>query len=182
MIYGYCRCSTNETKQDINRQVRELKELGATDKTIYKEYIKTKHIVVYNFNYIDKYFNKLLSEFNDVEIINKKYNNYNIDTIYCYNTLEEEVNGVSVKICDLITSNVDINSIKIYYPSSYQNTINKIFHFNTTIVFMSLTLLTFYAYCIYSIFLSDNSLVIKIFGGILVSLITLLGMSGIDRF
>lgn len=39
-VYGYCRCSTNETKQDINRQVRELKELGATDKTIYKEYIK----------------------------------------------------------------------------------------------------------------------------------------------
>lgn len=40
MIFGYCRCSTNETKQDINRQVRELKELGATDKTIYKEYLK----------------------------------------------------------------------------------------------------------------------------------------------
>ena len=40
MIFGYCRCSTNETKQDINRQVRELKELGATDKTIFKEYLK----------------------------------------------------------------------------------------------------------------------------------------------
>ena len=39
MIYGYCRCSTNENKQDINRQVRELKELGATDKTIYKEFV-----------------------------------------------------------------------------------------------------------------------------------------------
>lgn len=38
MIYGYARCSTNESKQDIDRQVRELKELGATDKTIYKEY------------------------------------------------------------------------------------------------------------------------------------------------
>lgn len=38
-IYGYCRCSTNETKQDVNRQVRELKELGATNETIYKEYI-----------------------------------------------------------------------------------------------------------------------------------------------
>ena len=23
MTYGYARCSTNETKQDINRQVRE---------------------------------------------------------------------------------------------------------------------------------------------------------------
>ena len=26
MIYGYARCSTNESKQDINRQLRELKE------------------------------------------------------------------------------------------------------------------------------------------------------------
>ena len=39
MIYGYARCSTNDTKQDLQYQVRELKELGATDETIYKEYI-----------------------------------------------------------------------------------------------------------------------------------------------
>lgn len=38
MIYGYARCSTNEDLQDINRQVRELKQQGATDTTIYKEY------------------------------------------------------------------------------------------------------------------------------------------------
>lgn len=38
MIYGYARCSTNEKEQDINRQVRELKQQGATDKTIYLEY------------------------------------------------------------------------------------------------------------------------------------------------
>ena len=38
MIYGYCRCSTNELKQDINRQIRELKKLGASDETIYLEY------------------------------------------------------------------------------------------------------------------------------------------------
>ncbi len=38
-VYGYCRCSTNETKQDITRQERELKALGVTDKyNIYKEY------------------------------------------------------------------------------------------------------------------------------------------------
>ena len=30
------RCSTNETKQDINRQVRELKEAGAEE--IFLEY------------------------------------------------------------------------------------------------------------------------------------------------
>lgn len=38
MIYGYARCSTDETKQDIQRQVRELKEMGAVDETIYLEY------------------------------------------------------------------------------------------------------------------------------------------------
>lgn len=36
MIYGYARCSTNEAKQDIQRQVRELKASGAEE--IYLEY------------------------------------------------------------------------------------------------------------------------------------------------
>lgn len=36
MIYGYARCSTNESKQDINRQVRELKAAGADE--IFLEY------------------------------------------------------------------------------------------------------------------------------------------------
>ena len=36
MNYGYARCSTNETKQDINRQVRELKAAGAEE--IFIEY------------------------------------------------------------------------------------------------------------------------------------------------
>lgn len=38
MIYGYGRCSTNELLQDISRQIRELKQQGATDTTIYLEY------------------------------------------------------------------------------------------------------------------------------------------------
>ncbi len=36
MVYGYARCSTNETKQEINRQVRELKAAGAEE--IFMEY------------------------------------------------------------------------------------------------------------------------------------------------
>lgn len=37
-IYGYARCSTNESKQDITRQKRELKELGVLEENIYFEY------------------------------------------------------------------------------------------------------------------------------------------------
>lgn len=39
IIYGYARCSTNEGRQDIDRQKRELRSLGVSDdKHIYWEY------------------------------------------------------------------------------------------------------------------------------------------------
>ena len=38
MVYGYARCSTNEELQDINRQVRELLQLGVPHTNIYREY------------------------------------------------------------------------------------------------------------------------------------------------
>lgn len=38
-VYGYARCSTNESRQDIGRQKRDLKALGVSaDKYIYWEY------------------------------------------------------------------------------------------------------------------------------------------------
>lgn len=36
MVYGYARCSTNEDKQDINRQIRELKSAGAEKFVIFE--------------------------------------------------------------------------------------------------------------------------------------------------
>ena len=39
MVYGYARCSTNESKQDIDRQKRELKACGVTTENIYFEYV-----------------------------------------------------------------------------------------------------------------------------------------------
>ena len=36
MIYGYARCSNNEAKQDIDRQVKELKNAGAQN--VFLEY------------------------------------------------------------------------------------------------------------------------------------------------
>jgi DNA invertase Pin-like site-specific DNA recombinase len=48
MIYGYARCSTNEDKQDINRQIRELKAAGAEE-------------VVFEYEHGDAKFQKNLS-------------------------------------------------------------------------------------------------------------------------
>ena len=41
-IYGYARCSTSEDKQDINRQVRELKASGAEEVIFEYEHGDTK--------------------------------------------------------------------------------------------------------------------------------------------
>ncbi len=38
MVYGYARCSTNDTKQDIDRQKRELEKQGVKKENIYWEY------------------------------------------------------------------------------------------------------------------------------------------------
>ena len=38
MNYGYARCSTDETKQDIKRQIRELEKLNVPAENIYFEY------------------------------------------------------------------------------------------------------------------------------------------------
>lgn len=52
MIYGYARCSTNESKQDINRQIRELKAAGAEE--TYFEYehgdsaVKQKQLALFD--------------------------------------------------------------------------------------------------------------------------------------
>lgn len=39
MDFGYCRCSTNESRQDVDRQKRELKKLGIKEENIYFEYV-----------------------------------------------------------------------------------------------------------------------------------------------
>ena len=52
MVYGYARCSTNESKQDINRQLRELKAEGAQE--VYFEYehgdsaVKQKQLALFD--------------------------------------------------------------------------------------------------------------------------------------
>ena len=38
MLYGYARCSTNELKQNVDYQRRELINKGVIEKNIYFEY------------------------------------------------------------------------------------------------------------------------------------------------
>ena len=57
MIYGYARCSTNEDKQDINRQTRELVAAGADRENIYLEYASGSKVDRVEFNKLLKNIN-----------------------------------------------------------------------------------------------------------------------------
>ena len=57
MIYGYARCSTNEDRQDINRQIRELVAAGADRENIYLEYASGSKVDRVEFNKLLKNIN-----------------------------------------------------------------------------------------------------------------------------
>ena len=117
----------------LNHLVKLKKELDDNNLLIYdnyfKEYIKDKDIIIYG-DYFNKLENKIINDLKsitNVEIISTDYKEYK-HTIYEFNTLDEEVEYIAYKICELISSGIDINNIKLTNVNSdYYNTIDRIF-------------------------------------------------------
>ena len=73
----------------------------------FKEYIQNKEIKVLNYYELEKY---------EEELFNQKIelsNNYKELDVYEFNTLEEEVNYVCIKIIELLNQGININKIKL---------------------------------------------------------------------
>ena len=117
----------------LNFLVRLKKELDDNNLLIYdnyfKEYVKNKDIIIYG-DYFNKLESNLINELRsitNVEIIKNEYKEYD-HVVYEFDTMDEEVDYVAYKICELIDSGIDINNIKLTNVSSdYYNTIDKVF-------------------------------------------------------
>lgn len=98
----------------------------------FRYFIKNKKVIIYGYDYIDNYSLKIINELKnitEVKIIEKKYEKY-VHKVYEFNTIEEEIDYVASKICDLISDDIDINKIKITgYSTEYSNVIRRIFNF-----------------------------------------------------
>lgn len=95
--------------------------------TRFKNYIKGKKIVIYNYS-LSKFEKYLLKDINYIEI--NDIEGSSDPLIYEFSDIEEEVEFVAYKISELINSGVDIHNIKLTnIDSSYINVINKIFNF-----------------------------------------------------
>ena len=97
---------------------------------LFREYLKNNNVIFFN-SAIDKFDEIMISELSTItnvkieNISNEKY----IPVIYEFNNLDEEVEFVAFKICELIDSNISTSNIKIAgINDEYTNSIRRIFN------------------------------------------------------
>lgn len=79
------------------------------------KYIKNKKVIFYNYNYLNKLEDNIISKLaciSDVSVIKKEYN-YNKHTIYEFEDIFEEVEYVAIEILKLIEKGINISNIKL---------------------------------------------------------------------
>ena len=96
---------------------------------LFREYLKNNEVVFdsCDLDKFDKIMIKELEDITNVTVKDKEYSEY-IPKIIEFNTIDEEVEYVAIKICELINSGVSINKIKISgINEDYNNSIKRIF-------------------------------------------------------
>ena len=96
---------------------------------LFREYLRNNKVVFDSIN-LNKFDNMMINELKNitsVKVIEKEYNHYNHDVIE-FKTMDEEVEYVCIKICELIDNGVSINKIKISgINEDYNNSIKRLF-------------------------------------------------------
>ena len=112
---------------DLKKELEDNKLLIKDD--LFIDYIKGKNIkvVMMKISKYDNYILDILKKYTNVDIYKFKYKNYQ-HKVYEFETLDKEIEYVAYNICDLISSGVDINDIKISnIDDDYINPIKRIF-------------------------------------------------------
>ena len=87
-------------------------KLLKTDNLFLNKY-KNIPVMVFGYDYIDKYNKELLKYFDNIKIIEKDRGNIVDREVYKFKNINDEVSFVMKKIMDLIYEGVDLNKIKI---------------------------------------------------------------------
>lgn len=82
---------------------------------LFKSFLKNKDIVLYNLEYIDKFYLNIIDELkktNNIEEYNDEYT-FIKKKLYKANNQEDEIVFVATEICKLISKGININNIKL---------------------------------------------------------------------
>ena len=91
----------------------------------FKEYAKRVEIVIHGYDYINKYYLKILSNYN-YNIEKPAYQTNIIENIYEAKTIFDEVIFVMNKISYLVKNNINIDNIKIIASKEYYNELERV--------------------------------------------------------
>lgn len=116
----------------LNYLVKLKNELNDQKLLIYnkgfKEFIKKYKILVIGYAYLENYEIDIFNDLN-ANIIND-FSIYEINKVYEFNSLEEEISFVLKNICKLLKQGIDINKIKIMgINEDYYNDLNRLSNF-----------------------------------------------------
>ena len=104
--------SSNKLNELVHLK-EELDNLSLLKKDkLFFNYLNSKKIIVYGYDFIDKFNKRMLSRFNNVEFIGTVTDSKEF-IVYENNTIFDEVNFVFSKVSSLIEEGIDINKIKL---------------------------------------------------------------------
>ena len=118
----------NNKKIDLLLKIKkDLDSQHLLDKNnLFKDYLKNKKIIIYNMDYIPNIIKKIVNDY----IVICDEDKGNINSIYVFKTIDDEISFVAAKIVELIKKGIDIN--KIYLTNlndEYRLLIKRIFKF-----------------------------------------------------
>lgn len=108
-------------------------------------YLKNKHIIVYNYNTLNKLDKQMIKELTKIASITyyeEEKIEYSHQQLFLFNTIEEEVTFVASKICELVKKGISLNNIKLCgVTGEYPELIKRLFTwYNLPITFNDNTL------------------------------------------
>lgn len=113
MYYIEDKDYSSDKLNELNKLKKELIDKSLLKKDpLFLSYASSKDIIVYGYDFIDSFNRKMLSNFNNVAVIERKNNDKEFEVIEC-NTIFDEVNFVFDKISNMISEGIDINKIKL---------------------------------------------------------------------
>lgn len=92
----------------------------------FKDYVKDKEIYIYGYDYVNKYYLSIFDNLN-YKIIDYDYKCYDVNSIYEFGYIDDEVIFVIDKIISLIRSGISIDKIRLIISKEYEEVIYRLF-------------------------------------------------------
>lgn len=124
---------SDKLNNDKMNKLKEIKAYLDEEKLLiydkyFKNFIQNKKIIIYGYDYINKYYKKVLANL-DCDIIEKSNVSYSVDKIYIADSISNEVIFVCDKIMELLKNNIDIKRIKVIISNEYKEVLKRNFKF-----------------------------------------------------